>query len=111
MRTGKVKGLADSADFTKRGGLWKAPRNERAAPVAGRWSWTLGQVFGIDLKVRSARSRTYLETGEHSVGEVAALLGFADESAFAKAFKRWTGVAPSQYRRRRAQVGRPRPER
>jgi AraC-like DNA-binding protein len=58
-------------------------------------------------EVRCARSRTYLETGELNVSEVAALLGFADESAFTKAFKRWTGVAPGLYRRRPERSGRP----
>jgi AraC-like DNA-binding protein len=32
------------------------------------------------------------------LAEVAERLGFSDESAFAKAFRRWSGVAPGQYR-------------
>jgi AraC-like DNA-binding protein len=34
-----------------------------------------------------------------TVDEVAARLGYSDARAFARAFKRWTGVAPSEYRR------------
>ncbi len=33
--------------------------------------------------------------------DIADDLGFSDESAFAKAFRRWTGLTPAQYRRRR----------
>lgn len=38
-----------------------------------------------------------LERGE-TVANVAQRLGFSDESAFAKAFKRWAGVTPARYR-------------
>jgi len=37
---------------------------------------------------------------ELSVDEVAARLGYSDSRAFARAFKRWTGRAPSEVRRR-----------
>jgi AraC-like DNA-binding protein len=42
--------------------------------------------------------------GEQSIGptEVAFLLGYSNASAFHKAFKRWTGVSASEYRRREA---------
>jgi AraC-like DNA-binding protein len=36
------------------------------------------------------------------VVEVAFRLGFSDQSAFSKAFKRWTGMNPAGYRRSRA---------
>ncbi|MDF1628589.1 MAG: AraC family transcriptional regulator [Alcanivoracaceae bacterium] len=35
---------------------------------------------------------------EARISDVAEQLGFSDESAFAKAFRRWTGMSPGQYR-------------
>jgi AraC-like DNA-binding protein len=37
-----------------------------------------------------------------SVAEIAATLGFQETSAFHRAFKRWSGVRPGEYRRRQA---------
>jgi AraC-like DNA-binding protein len=45
---------------------------------------------------RSLRSIFLREQG-WSVTEVAFSLGFADVSSFSRAFRRWTGVSPSQY--------------
>jgi AraC-like DNA-binding protein len=41
----------------------------------------------------------HLERPDTSVTEVAFLLGFSDLSAFSRAFRRWTGVAPGDHRR------------
>jgi AraC-like DNA-binding protein len=43
----------------------------------------------------------YLEDGEHTVTQIAFLLGYSEVSAFNRAFKRWTGSAPLEYRRLR----------
>ncbi len=40
----------------------------------------------------------YMEGGKASVNEVAYLVGFSEPSSFTRAFKRWTGFAPSAYR-------------
>lgn len=39
-----------------------------------------------------------LRGGQHSVSEVAFLLGFAEVSAFTRAFKRWSGASPRAWR-------------
>lgn len=41
----------------------------------------------------------YLQDQRISIGEVAFLLGFLDVTAFHRAFKRWTGSTPAEYRR------------
>ena len=40
----------------------------------------------------------YLRRSDYSVGEVAYLLGFAEPSSFNRAFRRWTGKSPSEFR-------------
>jgi AraC-like DNA-binding protein len=42
----------------------------------------------------------YLSEPRRSVSEVAELLGFSYESALIRAFRRWTGMSPTDYRRR-----------
>lgn len=40
----------------------------------------------------------YLEEPGRSITEITFLLGFSGQSAFTRAFRRWTGEAPSEYR-------------
>lgn len=47
---------------------------------------------------RMQLARKYLRSPGRSVVETAYLLGFSEPSTFSRAFKRWTGVAPAQYR-------------
>lgn len=53
----------------------------------------------LDAVRREIAERHLTVTGK-TVGEVAFLLGYADPSAFSKAFRRWTGTPPGPYRRR-----------
>ena len=39
----------------------------------------------------------YLRQGRHSLADVAFLLGFADQSNFTRAFRRWTGRTPGEF--------------
>jgi AraC-like DNA-binding protein len=49
-------------------------------------------------EVRQEFSQHYLARPTLSIGEVSYLVGFSDTSAFFKAFKRWTGRKPGEYR-------------
>jgi transcriptional regulator GlxA family with amidase domain len=50
------------------------------------------------LRLEEARRR--LESGAHSLKDVARTCGFADEQNLRRAFRRHVGVAPSEYRER-----------
>jgi len=43
-------------------------------------------------------ARKYLGQRSRSVVETSYLLGFSEPSTFSRAFKRWTGVAPAEFR-------------
>lgn len=50
-----------------------------------------------------------LSGGSTSLSEIAAAVGYESDSAFSRAFKKMTGVAPSAWRRRAGQSGNPDP--
>jgi len=49
-------------------------------------------------ETRSELSKQYLRGSDRPIIEVGFLLGFSEPSNFARAFRRWTGVSPVQYR-------------
>lgn len=60
-----------------------------------------GVVFNDVLDaMRFRAAKAYLAQGDIAGTEIAYLLGFAEQSSFNRAFKRWSGQTPTEYRRR-----------
>lgn len=62
----------------------------------------LGTTFSEQVQqLRKRTAEHYLTESGHSVEEIAFLLGYSEAPPFVRAFKRWTGVSPGEYRIRR----------
>lgn len=55
---------------------------------------------GLLDRTREQLARQYLLDRGLSIGEIALLLGFSEQSAFNRAFRRWTAETPARYRKR-----------
>ncbi|MEW6982484.1 AraC family transcriptional regulator [Colwelliaceae bacterium 6471] len=82
------------------------PTLEQVAEQLNMTPWTLrrrlvaeGGSFQQSLnRTRLELAISYVCDTTLSLGEISYLLGFSSSSAFQRAFKRWTGAAPGQYR-------------
>jgi len=62
-----------------------------------------GTTFQRELEaVRYDTARQLLDETSMTLAQVAAALEYADTSAFSRAFKRWAGATPAQWRARAA---------
>ena len=48
---------------------------------------------------RRSLAEQYLRSKHYSQAEVAFMLGFTDQSNLARAFRRWTGMTPGEFRK------------
>lgn len=63
---------------------------------------------GVSFQTLTEETRRDLAEGllrdeTHSLAEIAFLTGFSEQSAFTRAFKRWTSITPASYRKERMQ--------
>jgi AraC-like DNA-binding protein len=94
----QLKGGEVTMEFT-------ALRMAMSVPTLRRRLDQEGTTFSdIVDEIRKELAERYLREPSVAVSEVAFLLGFSSESAFHRAFRRWTGVAPSEFRSRARRV-------
>lgn len=53
----------------------------------------------ILAETRESLAKQYLADQDYSPSDVAYMLGFADQSNFGRAFKRWTGMSPGEFQK------------
>ncbi len=83
------------------------PKIDEVADKMGMAGWTLRRrlkaenlhYHSILDETREALAKTYVADTEHNFTEIAFLLGFSSPAAFQRAFKRWTGLSPGEFRR------------
>ena len=49
-------------------------------------------------ETRQTMAKRLVKEGQHSLGQIAYLLGFSDQANFSRAFRRWTGGPPTEFR-------------
>ena len=54
---------------------------------------------GIKDQLRRDLAISYLSHSDRSVMDIALELGFSERSAFHRAFRKWTGASPGEFRR------------
>jgi AraC-like DNA-binding protein len=77
-----------------------AKRLYRSASTLQRQLQTEGTSYRHVLETtRQELAEHYLRNSGFSQAQIAFLVGFADQSNFARAFKRWTGMSPGEYQK------------
>ena len=83
---------------------------ESGAHMAEGWALTTGQVAATELaehgithiqivdQARFQAATRLLEDTESRITDIGMELGYADSAHFSRAFKRWAGVTPREYR-------------
>jgi AraC-like DNA-binding protein len=67
-----------------------------------RWLHAAGLTYAsVAQEARCARARQMLEQSGRKIRDVAVALGYSDPAHFTRAFQRWTGQTPRDFRRRR----------
>lgn len=85
----------------------KTPSIEDVAQQLGMPTWTLRRKLkdedtsyqALVDEMRKDVALSYMKNTELSFGEISYLLGFSTPGAFQRAFKRWAGITPGEYRK------------
>lgn len=77
-----------------------ASRLYRSASTLQRQLGAEGTSYRTVLEsTRRGLAEQYLKDGEYTQAQIAFMVGFSDQSNFARAFKRWTGLSPGEYQK------------
>lgn len=88
------KGIVDIENVSSQLGMSRWTLNRRLRTEGTRFRQ-------IMTELRREFATAYLENQNLTITEIAFLLGYSEQSAFFRAFKKWTGLTPSQYREQR----------
>ncbi|WP_133646796.1 AraC family transcriptional regulator [Paraburkholderia flava] len=91
LTQGLTIGRIGMADIAQRMGISSRTLHRRLSDCAYAFRDVLDDV-------RRERAESYLALSQHSLADIAFMLGYTEQSAFQHAFKRWTGTTPQQYR-------------
>ena len=84
-------------------GTYEVTAAAAAANLSLRTAQRLAKQHGTSVQklineIRQTNAKSFLNNSEITIETVAQLIGYADVRAFRKAFKRWTGLSPKEYR-------------
>lgn len=91
-----VRGALGSGDCSAEGCARKLGMSVRALQTALAREQT--RFSELLERRRLERAKAWLEASDLSLAEIAQALNYADQTCFGRAFRRWMGVSPRQYR-------------
>ena len=100
----ELKALRKAAAENARAGVFNAASVAAAANMSVRTAQRTAAEHGTTVqglidKVREHRATELLRDNRNDIGSIAFLLGYSDDRAFRRAFQRWAGKTPSDYRK------------
>jgi len=104
MRTLLPEGKADAASIARTVGLSERTLNRRLQEIGKSYREVLDAF-------REAEAERLLATGKAELSDVAFRLGFSDQTAWNRAFKRWKGMSPTEWLQSRSGPGAASPRR
>lgn len=90
LRAALPEGACEASTMAKRLGMSERTLHRRLQEQGKTWR-------GVLDSFREAEAERLLAAGPEALSQVAQTLGFSDQSAWNRAFKRWKGVSPTEW--------------
>jgi AraC-like DNA-binding protein len=100
LRTLLPEGKADAASVARTLGLSERTMSRRLREIGKSWR-------GVLDDFREAEAERLLASGRAGLSDVAFRLGFSDQTAWNRAFRRWKGMSPTEWLEARSAPGTP----